>query len=118
MGRLRASTATSPLDAQVQGKVAVAQQALQDALRLCKRARVGRSIEARRALAVERDLARAMSALSNVRRLTPIYDVTDPDLMSEDERAKQWREEQAAREAAAAEAAAEAEARAVEEGGE
>ena len=68
------------MDRQVQGKVATALQAVEEALAVCRQARRSGGVEAHRAPRVVRDLSRAKVALSNVRRLTPLYDVEDPDL--------------------------------------
>jgi hypothetical protein len=98
--------AVAEQDRAVRQKVAAAQRALQEALRICRMARQGRAAEGRRARAVERDLSRALGALGSVRRLSPLYDLTDPDLMSEDERMEQWRAEQEAAAQAQAQALA------------
>jgi hypothetical protein len=92
MGRNRASTAKSEADRVVQTHVANAERALRAALRVCKQARRGTgTVEARRAPRVERDIARALSALAGVGRLTPIYDLDDPDLIPEETRAEMAR---------------------------
>lgn len=92
MGRLRARLSKTPVDRQVQDKVASAQRAIQDAIALCRDARHRGGVEGARSRRVERDLSKALGALGNVRRLTPIYDTDDPDHMSEDERAQIHRE--------------------------
>jgi hypothetical protein len=93
MGRLRARFATTPLDARVQSRVGSAEGHVQAALREVRRARASREIDTRRALRVERDLGRVLAAMSNVGRVGPLRDVSDPDLMPEREREALWRED-------------------------
>jgi hypothetical protein len=68
-----------------------------------------------------KNLAGVKRALADVGRITPSYDTADPDLMTEDERAEQWRvqeaERRAAKEARQAEMRATAEAAAAAEVG-
>ena len=100
MGRLRAKLSKSDVDRQIQSSVATAQRAVEQALNVCRQARDRRGVEGNRARRVARDLARAKSALGNIGRVTPMYDMSDPDLMTEDDRTKQWRAERAAEMAA------------------
>lgn len=90
MGKLRARLARSAPDAQVQGHVAAAQRSLQAAIRVARRTRTRGAVNSRHALRVERDLARAASALGNIGRLTPLHDMDDPDLNPE--ALERWRE--------------------------
>jgi hypothetical protein len=66
---------------------------VQAALRACRKARSRHEIETGRAIRVERDLGRALAALGNVGRVSPLRDVDDPDLMPERDRERLWREE-------------------------
>ena len=95
MGRLRARMSKSSVDKAVQEKVAQAHRLLQESVRLCRVARHQGGVEAARSHRVERDLSRALSALGNVRRLTPLYDTDDPDHMDEEERNRRYREKRA-----------------------
>ena len=85
MGRLRATLSTSDLDRQIQGHVAVAQRAVDQALLLCRTARKGSRTEARRIPRVARSLARAKGALADVGRVTPLYDLADRDHIHPDD---------------------------------
>ena len=96
MGRLRARLSKSAVDQQIQRHVASAQRAVAAALSTCRRARDVGGVEGRRARRVARDLARAQSALGNIGRVTPGYELDDPDLMPEDERSRQWHKEREA----------------------
>lgn len=87
----------TPVDRILQEKVAQAHRLLEESVRLCRVARNQGGVEGDRSRRVERDLSRAISALGNVRRLTPIYDTEDPDHMSEEERSRLYREEMAAK---------------------
>ena len=91
MGRLRARLATNEVDRTVQSEVATAFNAVERAIRACRQAEVGPNVSRARLNRVARDLARVRSALGNVGKVSPGYDLSDPDLMSEDERAAEWR---------------------------
>ena len=91
MGRTRANLSKSELDRAVQGHVAVAERAIEQALQVCHRAKRGKGVEARRSAKVARELSRVKSALGGVGRLTPLHDGDDPDLMSESDRNAAWR---------------------------
>lgn len=95
MGRLRTRLSKTPVDRLLQEHVSEAQRSLQAAVRLCRDARNKGGVEGARSRRVERDLAKALSALGQVRRLTPIYDTDDLDLMSEDDKARLYREKRA-----------------------
>ena len=118
MGRLRARLARTSVDAVVQSHVAAAQAQMQMALRECRRARSRHEIDTGRAIRVERDIGRALAALGNVGRTSPLREVSDPDLMPERDREERWREDMLRRreeEETAAAAAEEAEAMEVPE---
>lgn len=92
MRSIRALTARSEADAKVQQEVANARRALQRALSVAKKARLGRQVQGRRGLSVERQLATALSQLNRVSHLTPLWDADDMDTMSEDRLAEIARE--------------------------
>jgi hypothetical protein len=92
MGRLRASTATSPLDARIAGLVAAAQRNIAEAMRVAKSAKKAVGVEGARSNRVHRDLAKVAGALQNIRRLKPHRDYDDLDLMSEEDRAQLLRD--------------------------
>lgn len=92
MRTTRALTARSEADAKVQQEVANARRALQRALAAAKKARLGREVHGRRGLSVERQLSTALSQLSRVSHLTPLWDFDDMDTMSEDKLAELARE--------------------------
>lgn len=96
MSRLRARLAKSEFDRQVQEQISVAQRAIEQALQVCHTAKRAPGIEKTRAGRVARDLIRAQGALGRVGRLTPLYDLDDPDMMSEDERSRLFRERRTA----------------------
>jgi hypothetical protein len=81
MSRLRASLSNSPLDREIQSHVAKAERALMQALLSCQIARksdlYGQAYVAR----VRRDLEKALGATQSIRRVTPLYDSSDPDLL-------------------------------------
>jgi len=80
MSRLRASLSTSPLDREIQAHVAKAELALKQALALCLNTRKSDQYGAAYLARVRRDLERALGATQSVRRVSPGYDVADPDL--------------------------------------
>ena len=93
MGRVRATTASSEVDRQVQAHVAAAERSIREALGVCHRARTARIADLGRVHRVQKDLGAVLGAMSRVQRLTPVWDGGDPDLMPEDERVRRWREE-------------------------
>lgn len=104
MSRLRATTAPSELDRAIAQHVDRAVRELESAARLAHSGRRA-SYRARR---VERDLARALSAAQQVGTVAPRFGEDDPDMVSEEERARLAREQReqerkAEREAAVAE---------------
>ena len=104
MGGLRSRLAKSAIDRDVQREVEVASRAIERALRICRTAKRGQGVESKRSYRVARDLSRVKSALGGVGRLTPLYDLDDPDLVTEDERSQQmWAAREAEREAKEAE---------------
>lgn len=80
MSRLRATLSTDPLDKAVSTKMGEAQRSLVAALRLCDEAERKDAMIRRRLANTRRDLLRALDALTAIRRVAPLYDVTDPDL--------------------------------------
>lgn len=93
MSRFRASSSNSPLDSQIQAHVSAAERSLQAAVRLCRQSRkkITRGYETNRLFRVERDLGRALTALTNVGYVgMPSYRQGDPDL--DPEALKAWRE--------------------------
>jgi len=80
MTRLRATLSTSPVDKAIADKVSDAQRSLQAALRLCDSRRETDPLVRRRMAATRRDIEQALGAMSSVRRVTPLFDQTDPDL--------------------------------------
>lgn len=98
MGSLRARLSKSDIDRDVQHEVDQAKRAIDRAIQLCRRVKKGGGIEAKRSWRIARDLARVKSTLGTVGRLTPLYDLDDPDLMSEDERSRRmWEAREAER---------------------
>jgi hypothetical protein len=91
MGRLRARLARSNLDQAIQTQVAAAQRALDEAIELCALARRAGGAEARKSAKMLRPLGRSRALLDDLGRLGPLYDTSDPDLVSEDQRAREMR---------------------------
>jgi len=102
MSRLRARLSKSEVDRELQEHLAAAQRALEKAARVCDATRRMPGVAGKRAPRIARELARIKGALGNVSRLTPLYDLEDPDLMSEEDRSELWRERREAKRAAAA----------------
>jgi len=75
----------------MQRHIADAERSIQAAVRVCREARKVSGPERRRAERAARSLGRLLHGLNNVDRLTPLYNLDDPDL-SEDA-ASRWREE-------------------------
>lgn len=80
MSRIRATLSASPIDREIQGQIAVAERAIEIALRACQRARKDDQYGHAHVARVRRDLERALGALRGVRRVVPSYDRFDPDL--------------------------------------
>ena len=79
MSRLRATLSSNPLDREVATRVDAAQREIVAALKACERAE-GSPLAKRRAMAVRRDLTKILGVMSTVRRVSSLYDATDPDL--------------------------------------
>lgn len=92
MGRLRALLAGSDLDREVFSQITLAERALGRALDACHqqsralRRTPGAAMTASRVQGTVRALRRALGALEEVRRVTPLYDRNDPDLIPESQR--------------------------------
>lgn len=82
MSRLRTTLSTSPIDRAVQGQVTVAERAVTGALRALAGVKRGDEMYPPAHVSrVRRDLERALGALQGIRRVSPAYDVSDPDLL-------------------------------------
>jgi hypothetical protein len=82
-----------PAQAEVDREVRMAQRALRRALDASIRASRGRSRgskQARRAQSVTNRLSQALRLLDGSTRMTPNYDLNDPDLMPEDSKFPGW----------------------------
>lgn len=90
MSRIRATTAPTEEDRRIAVHLEQATRELEEALRIARGARSGGP----RARRVERDLGRALHAMSEVSTVGPRYggETPDPDQMSEDERNRVARE--------------------------
>ena len=84
MGRLKTRLATSPQDQQLQGHLADAERALEKAMNVCRQASNGQ--EGRRGREMLRVIGTAVNIIQNAGHLTPMIDLSDPDLQSEDAR--------------------------------
>lgn len=80
MGRLRATFSKSEADKKIQFHVYEAQKNILSAMRVCEDLRRVRGVGSRRASTVLAVLDKSLRVLSNVIRITPRYDLSDPDL--------------------------------------
>jgi hypothetical protein len=79
LSRLRATLSTAPIDQAIQSHVAVADRAIRKALDVCNA--LGKSGDYAPAYVsrVRRDLQNALGAVEHVRRVSPRFDLSDPD---------------------------------------
>lgn len=82
MSRLRIQLSKSEIDRKVASSVTDVERILLSALRDCDRymRSTKNPVEATRARGVIRDLKKVLGAVSGVRRVSPVYDITDEDL--------------------------------------
>ena len=87
MGRLRSRLATTDRDRTVQRLLADAVRKAREAQQLCNQAaREGLPRGRRSAQAIQQ----AINLMESIGFLVPSYDMTDPDLMSEDQKRPNW----------------------------
>ena len=87
MGRLRARLASTELDRDIQRLLADAVRKARDAQHLCNQGTRDGLPRGRRAAGA---IQQAIALLEGVGLLTPSYDLTDPDLMPEDQKRPGW----------------------------
>lgn len=79
MSRLRATLSSLPIDREIAGHVDTARWSIRAALRVCE-AKEENPVQRRRVMAVRRDLEKILGAMTSVRRVGALYDLSDPDL--------------------------------------
>ena len=79
MSRLRATLSTAPIDQAIQSHVAVAERAIRQALDVCLSQGKSKDYAPAHVSRVRRDLLNALGAVERVRRVSPRFDLSDPD---------------------------------------
>lgn len=111
MGRLRARLAATEADQELHTHLAEAMKCLGKAAHACGKVintHKHRGVEARRAQTAQGTIQKALSLVNSIGYLTPRYDRSDRDMLSEDEQSRLYREKRRARQEAARESRKEA----------
>jgi len=90
LSRSRISNAPSEEDRQIGELLLKARNAVEAAVQVTRQSKTAGYRQRR----TERDLGRALEALNNVGTIAPRYGANDPDLVSEDDRIRAFRERQ------------------------